>query len=182
MSSVTLFRIPNESRRVLHFNVTEHPTAVWAAQQIVEAFPEDTAPRFLVRDRDGIYGHCFTARVDGMGIEQVPIAPRSPWQNWRTPSPLRTPRCVRVCRREICDIRPISGSTVAFNIIPVTVSPCCKSDFASDEYWRGTDRSLHIRKRTSNRTGSAEAPPKFGSRRRSLPSQNSYRDWRIAGD
>ena len=68
-------------RRVLHFNVTEHPTGVWAAQQIVEAFPDDSAPRYLVRDRDGIYGHCFTARVEGMGSEQVRTAARSPWQN-----------------------------------------------------------------------------------------------------
>ena len=68
-------------RRTVHFNVTQHPTAVWAAQQIIEAFPEDRAPRFMVRDRDGIYGDSFTSRVEGMGIEQILIAPRSPWQN-----------------------------------------------------------------------------------------------------
>ena len=73
--------LAHDRRRVLHFNVTEHPTAVWAAQQIVEAFPDDSAPRYLVRDRDGIYGHCFTARVEGMGIEQVRTAARCPWQN-----------------------------------------------------------------------------------------------------
>ena len=68
-------------RRVVHFNVTSNPTAAWTAQQMVEAFPEDTAPRFLIRDRDGIYGAEFIARVKGMGIEEVPTAPRSPWQN-----------------------------------------------------------------------------------------------------
>ena len=68
-------------RRVLHFSVTEHPTAVWTAQQIVEAFPDDNAPRYLVRDRDSIYGNDFTARMEGMGIEQVRTAARSPWQN-----------------------------------------------------------------------------------------------------
>jgi len=73
--------LAHDRRRVLHFNVTEHPTAFWAAQQIVEAFPEDSAPRYLVRDRDGVYGHAFTARVEGMGIEEVRIAARSPWQN-----------------------------------------------------------------------------------------------------
>jgi len=73
--------LAHERRRVLHFNVTEHPTAVWAAQQIIEAFPEDGAPRYLLRDRDGIYGHCFTTRIEGMGIEQVRITARSPWQN-----------------------------------------------------------------------------------------------------
>src|SRR5207245_11647138 len=73
--------LAHQRRRVLHFNVTEHPTAEWAAQQIVEAFPEDTAPRYLIRDRDGIYGGHFRNRVQGMGIEEVLTAPRSPWQN-----------------------------------------------------------------------------------------------------
>jgi putative transposase len=73
--------LAHDRRRVLHFNVTEHPTATWTAQQIVEAFPEETVPRYLVRDRDGIYGHDFVARVDGLGVKQVPISARSPWQN-----------------------------------------------------------------------------------------------------
>ena len=73
--------LAHDRRRVLHFNVTEHPTAIWAAQQIVEAFPEDSAPRYPVRDRDGIYGRAFTARVEGMGIEEVRTSARSPWQN-----------------------------------------------------------------------------------------------------
>jgi putative transposase len=73
--------LAHDRRRVLHFNVTENPTAAWAAQQIVEAFPEETVPRYLIRDRDGIYGHDFTTRVDGLGIQQVPISARSPWQN-----------------------------------------------------------------------------------------------------
>jgi putative transposase len=68
-------------RTVVHFNVTSHPTARWTAQQIVEAFPYDTAPRVLLRDRDRIYGSCFANRVRGMEIEEVLIAPRSPWQN-----------------------------------------------------------------------------------------------------
>ena len=75
------FILAHDRRRVVHFNVTEHPTADWTAHQIVEAFPEETAPRYLVRDRDGIYGYDFTARVDGLGIRQVPISARSPWQN-----------------------------------------------------------------------------------------------------
>ncbi len=73
--------LAHDRRRVIHFNVTEQPTAAWTAQQIVEAFPEDTAPRYLLRDRDGIYGDYFRRRVSGMGIDEVPIAPRSPWQN-----------------------------------------------------------------------------------------------------
>jgi putative transposase len=73
--------LAHDRRRVLHFNVTEHPTAAWTAHQIVEAFPEDCAPKYLIRDRDGIYGAAFRSRIRGMGIEEVMSAPRSPWQN-----------------------------------------------------------------------------------------------------
>ena len=71
----------HERRRVVHFNVTAHSTARWTAQQLVEAFPYDEAPRFLIRDRDGIYGEDFRKRVRHMGIEEVIIAYRSPWQS-----------------------------------------------------------------------------------------------------
>ena len=71
-------------RRVVHFNVTDSPTATWTAQQIVEAFPGDSAPRYLLRDRDGIYGGEFRRRVKAMGLAEVLTAPRSPWEN---PSP-----------------------------------------------------------------------------------------------
>jgi len=72
-------------RRIVHFNVTEHPTAQWTAHQISEAFPCEAAPRYLIRDRDCVYGPPFQARLERMGIEEVPTAPRSPWQN-PTPS------------------------------------------------------------------------------------------------
>jgi transposase InsO family protein len=68
-------------RRVVHFNVTEHPTAHWTAQQIVDAFPNDSAPAYLLRDRDSVYGGAFRHRVKGMRIEEVLTAPQSPWQN-----------------------------------------------------------------------------------------------------
>jgi putative transposase len=85
--------LSHERRRIVHFNVTEHPTAFWTAQQLIEAFPEETAqqlieafpeetaPRFLLRDRDQIYGEEFRERVAGMKIEEVITAARSPWQN-----------------------------------------------------------------------------------------------------
>jgi putative transposase len=63
--------LSHERRRVVHFNVTEHPTSDWTAQQIVEAFPEDQEPRYLIRDRDGTYGQYFQERVQGMGIREV---------------------------------------------------------------------------------------------------------------
>jgi transposase InsO family protein len=70
-----------DRRRVVHFNVTAHPSAAWTAQQIVNAFPDDTALTFLTRDRDAIYGEVFRDRVKNMGIEEVLSAARSPWQN-----------------------------------------------------------------------------------------------------
>ena len=68
-------------RQLLWFAVTRHPTAEWLAQQIVEAFPWETAPTYLVRDNDGAYGPIFRRRVRAMGIRDRPISPRSPWQN-----------------------------------------------------------------------------------------------------
>lgn len=68
-------------RRVSHFNVTANPSSAWTAQQITEAFPYDSAPRYLMRDRDGIYGEEFQRRMKCLGIEEVVSAPRAPWQN-----------------------------------------------------------------------------------------------------
>jgi putative transposase len=73
--------LAHDRRRVLHFNVTEHPTEAWTAQQIVDAFPDDSAPSYLLRDRDSVYGHVFWQRVKRMGVGEVPTAPQSPWQN-----------------------------------------------------------------------------------------------------
>ncbi|HEY7709601.1 MAG TPA: integrase core domain-containing protein [Candidatus Entotheonella sp.] len=87
----------HEQRQVVHFNVTQHPTAHWTAQQIVEAFPFDAKPRFLLRDRDQIYGEYFRQRVENMGIEEVLIAPQSPWQN------PYAERLIGTLRRELLD-------------------------------------------------------------------------------
>jgi transposase InsO family protein len=76
-----LLILTHERRRLIHFNVTEHPTAEWTAQQLVEGFPWDETPRYLLRDRDGIYGTSFRQRARHIGIEEVVIAPRSPGQN-----------------------------------------------------------------------------------------------------
>ena len=73
--------LSHDRRRILHFNVTEHPSAKWTGRQLLEAFPWDTAPRYLIRDRDGIYGGDFNRSVHALGITQVLIAPHSPWQN-----------------------------------------------------------------------------------------------------
>ncbi len=68
-------------RKILHLNVTEHPTSGWLSRQITEAFPWDTAPRYLLRDRDGSYGQYFSERAQAMDTTEVVTAPRSPWQN-----------------------------------------------------------------------------------------------------
>jgi hypothetical protein len=73
--------LAHHRRRVVHFNVTEHPTAAWTAQQLVDAFPDNSAPAYLLRDRDQVYGQQFRHRVKGMGIDEVLTAPQSPWQN-----------------------------------------------------------------------------------------------------
>ena len=76
-----LVLLTHQRRRIVHLTITEHPTAVWTAQQIIEAFPDDTAPHWLLRDRDAIYGDVFRRRVAGMGIREVISSPSSPWQN-----------------------------------------------------------------------------------------------------
>lgn len=95
LASVDLFVVPtitfkllfgcvvlrHDHRQLVFFAVTDHPTAEWLAQQISEAFPWETAPRYLIRDRDGAYGGSFKRRIRAMGIRDRPIAPNSPWQN-----------------------------------------------------------------------------------------------------
>jgi transposase InsO family protein len=89
--------LEHQRRRIVYFNVTEGPSARWTGQQLVNAFPYDSAPRYLIRDRDKIYGADFVRRVRAMEIEQVLTAPQSPWQN---------PYCERVIgtvRRDCLD-------------------------------------------------------------------------------
>ena len=74
-------RLHHASRRIAYYNVTEHPSAQWTAQQIVEAFPFESAPRYLLHDHDSIYGAEFRRRAEGMGMEEVKTGFRSPWQN-----------------------------------------------------------------------------------------------------
>jgi transposase InsO family protein len=73
--------LAHERRRIVYCNVTDAPCARWAGQQVLNAFPDETAPRYLHPDRDAIYGSEFISRVRSMGIVQVVSATRSPWQN-----------------------------------------------------------------------------------------------------
>ena len=95
MVSVDFFTVPTLSfqvlyvfivlshhrRHVLHFNVVEAPSASWTAQQLREAFAFRSPPKYLLRDRDSTYGPEFQHRAQALGLEEVRIAPRSPWQN-----------------------------------------------------------------------------------------------------
>jgi len=87
----------HERRRILSINVTSNPSAAWTANQIVQAFPWESAPRYLLRDRDGIYGAGFRRRVGNLGIKEVIIARRSPWQN------PYAERVIGTLRRELLD-------------------------------------------------------------------------------
>jgi len=89
--------LAHERRRIVHFAVTVHPTAEWTAQQLREAFPWDSAPRYLLRDRDRIFGHEFVEQVKAMGIKQVLSVPRSPWQR------AYVERVIGTIRRECLD-------------------------------------------------------------------------------
>jgi putative transposase len=73
--------LSHNRRRIVHLNVTAHPTTAWTAQQLREACPWDTAPRFVIRDRDGISGSELQHAAQAMDIDDVLTAPRSPWQN-----------------------------------------------------------------------------------------------------
>jgi len=70
-----------DRRKIIHFNVTRNPTSAWTSMQLTQAFPFDSSPRYLIRDRDGIYGQKVPETLKTLGVEQVVISPRSPWQN-----------------------------------------------------------------------------------------------------
>src|SRR6266852_2005716 len=89
--------LAHDRRRILHFGVTAHPTAEWTAQQLREAFPWDTAPRYLLRVRDRIFGDEFSKQVQDMAVQEVLSAPRSPWQR------AYVERVIGTIRRECLD-------------------------------------------------------------------------------
>ena len=89
--------LAHDRRRIVHFAVTAHPTAEWTAQQMREAFPWDTAPQYLLRDRDRIFGKDFVDQVKAMGIKQVLSAPRTSWQR------AYVERVIGTIRRECLD-------------------------------------------------------------------------------
>ena len=95
----------HERRRLISLRVTPHPTAEWIARQITDAFPWDEAPDYLIRDRDGSYGHAVTKRLAAMGIRDHPTAARSPWQNGHAE------RLIGSIRRECLDHAVVFGES-----------------------------------------------------------------------
>jgi transposase InsO family protein len=93
----------HDRRRLVHVAVTTSPTADWVARQISEAFPWETAPKYLIRDRDGAYGKVFRRRLGAMGIRDRPTTPRSQWQNGHVE------RLIGSIRRECLDHVTVFG-------------------------------------------------------------------------
>jgi putative transposase len=90
-------------RRLVHFNVTEHPTAEWTARQLLEACAPEESLRYLIRDRDSVYGERFSRQTRMLDIREVVIAPRSPWQN------AYAERVIGSIRRECLDHAVVIG-------------------------------------------------------------------------
>ena len=109
--------LKHEHRRIVYFHVTDGPSGQWTGRQLVNTFPYDSAPKYVIRDRDKIYGADFVHRVRAMGIELVLTAPRSPWQN---------PYCKRVIgtlRRDCLDHVIVVGEQRLRRILRQSLGP-----------------------------------------------------------
>ena len=107
-----------DRRDLVLINVTRNPSAEWVARQITEAFPWDDAPKYLVRDRDQIYGAVVTRRLRAMGIRDKPTAPASPWQNGFAE------RLIGSIRRECLDHIVVFGETHLRRILQSNAHYC----------------------------------------------------------
>jgi transposase InsO family protein len=134
--------LSHERRRILHSNVTEHPTAGWTARQLLQACGTEEAARYLIRDRDAIYSELFHRQTRALGIEEVPTAPHSPWQN------AYAERLIGSIRRECLDHMIILGAGHLRRILSSYV-----------DYYNGTRTHLSLGK---------DSPD---GRRRHLPEQ-----------
>ena len=108
---VVLVVLRHDCRRLVHFNVTEHPTAEWTARQLLEVCVHEEAPRYLIRDRDQVYGARFCRQAETLDIREVVIAPRSPWQN------AYAERVIGSIRRECLDHVVVMGERHLLRIL-----------------------------------------------------------------
>ena len=135
--------LAHDRRRILHFAVTPHPTAEWTAQQLREAFPWDSAPRFLLRDRDRIFGADFTRQVTELGIQEVLGAPRAPRQR------AYIERVIGTIRRECLDHVIVFNEAALHRHLKLFL-----------EYYHGTRTHLSLEKDTPERR--SVQPPESG--------------------
>lgn len=132
-----------DRRRIVHMNVTAHPTAEWTAMQLTQAFPFDTAPRFIIRDRDKIYGEAVRQAIRDIGSEEIVISAQSPWQNGYCE------RVVGTLRRECLDHVIVFGERHARRILRNYL-----------EYYHGSRTHLGLDKDTPD--GRSIEPPELG--------------------
>jgi putative transposase len=116
-------------RRLRHFNITEHPTAEWTARQLIEACGPEDSPRYLIRDRDQVYGERFSRQARMLDIREAVIAPRSPWQN------AYAERVIGSIRRECLDHVVVIGERHLLSILSKYV-----------DYYNGTRTHLSLGK------------------------------------
>jgi transposase InsO family protein len=114
-----------QRRDLVWINVTTHPTAEWIARQITAAFPWNDAPRYLIRDRDRVYGDIVTRRLRAMGIRDKPIAPGSPWQYGFAE------RLIGSIRRECVDHFVVLSEAHLRRILPSLTKPVALTEIKS---------------------------------------------------
>jgi len=124
-----LVMLTHSRRRLVHFNVTEHPTPEWTSRQLLEACALEDGPRYLIRDRDQVYGERFSRQVKTMGIREAVIAPRAPWQN------AYAERVIGSIRRECLDHVVVIGERHLREILSKYV-----------DYYNGTRTHLSLSK------------------------------------
>ena len=124
-----LVMLTHSRRRLVHFNVTEHPTAEWTARQLLEACALEEGPRYLIRDRDQVYGERFSRQAKTLDIREAVIAPRSPWQN------AYAERVIGSIRRECLDHVVVIGERHLHEILSKYVA-----------YYSGTRTHLSLSK------------------------------------
>ncbi|TMH73901.1 MAG: transposase family protein [Betaproteobacteria bacterium] len=121
--------LSHRRRRLVHFNVTEHPTAEWTARQLIEGCGQDESPRHMIRDRDQVYGERFSRQARLLDIREAVIAPRSPWQN------AYAERVIGSIRRECLDHVVVVGERHLLGILSKYV-----------DYYNGTRTHLSLAK------------------------------------
>jgi len=124
-----LVMLTHSRRRLVHFNVTEHPTAEWTARQLLEASAVEDPPQYLIRDRDQVYGERFSRQARMLELREAVIAPRSPWQN------AYAERVIGSIRRECLDHAVVMGERHLRGILSKYV-----------DYYNGTRTHLSLAK------------------------------------